>query len=431
MNFKEWMLTEGWSIDLSNIPFEELQMYLAGSSTAAVHWLANRAKFNYYGKKDLPKDFIKVVPFNRAKEVPTLQLKKYLPSFEGMKIYYGYTFVTPNSYQDSYTSSYKPRSNKAIIIDNELQQVSQYNLSSKFTKTITPNVKKLVQDLVANDIDFILNLNTNTYKASYSNLQTMIDYLWDQISQVEENPSRHLYFAAEEYFIRMWREALLRKKQELQQQFTKLGDIKDYLDVIKIAFSKVLKDFNSKYETPEGDKVRRLFLQQGAENFYRLMQGKKYDFVLYPESSSKFNELLAKKLAGLFGTTAIKGFSKKPASEITIDEPALRSHFGPDATNKMAFLKQGGIGYTGLDRATPYKPVQIKNFAQPLRRYVNMWNVAPGYKATGKRLLIIDDNIDAGGTLERLYDLIKQQQPKSVDIYSPLYIGGGHGVTHG
>lgn len=98
MDFKQWTLTEGWSIDLSNISFEELQAQLAGKSSDAVKWLVSKAQFNHYGKKDLPHDFIKVVPLNKAVEVPSVQLKRYLPSFEGVKIYYGYTFSSSANY---------------------------------------------------------------------------------------------------------------------------------------------------------------------------------------------------------------------------------------------------------------------------------------------------------------------------------------------
>jgi hypothetical protein len=206
---------------------------------------------------------------------------------------------------------------------------------------------------------------------------------------------------------------LRRKKQEIENQFTTKDDSKRYLNLIKIAFSKVLKE----PKTPDGVKVRNNFIKQAAENYARIMANKRYSVILYPESSKAFNALFANYLSKLYGVPAQQGFSKLPAGQVTIDEPAIRAHFGDRADDVTNQLKYGlPPRYPGIESYNKDKTLQIKHFKQDYRRYIKMWQPTGNYRK--------------GGTLERIYDLVKQQAPRSVDIYTPLYIGGGHGITH-
>lgn len=417
ISFKQWALTEGWNIDLSNIPFEELQAQLAGKSADAVKWLVDKAKFNYYGKKDLPHDFIKVIPLNKAVEVPSVQLKRYLPSFEGVKIYYGYTFSTSAEYEDPY-SAYTKRSNPNRIIQDQINRLEQdykkYNIPSSPKKIPPPRIVRQLDTLAQQVVDSLIKMNTLTYKSS----DPFLTAYQQVLNQYQNNRDIMVYFYYT-YFIQ-----LIKKEKELQNRFTTKEDSSRYLNSIKIAFSKVLKE----PKTPAGAATRNLFIKQAADNFYRIMGNRKYDRVVYPESSKEFNKIFADYLAKLYGTRAIQGFSKLPAGQVTLDEPSLKLHYGGRTQDKINYLQQGGMGRPGLQTANPEKTLQIKHFPQGLRRYIKMWQ--PDMNFRGKRILIVDDNVDQGGTLERIHDLAIQQKPKSIDIYTPLYIGGGHGITH-
>lgn len=436
MDFKGWMLEEGWSIDLANIPFEELQAQLAGKSSDAVHWLRDNAQFNYYGKKDALNDFIKVVPFNRSVEVPSIQLKKYIPSFEGVRIYYGYTFAKNDNYQDKY-SVYNKRANPTQVVATEIKEMedmirdlqrdaaedgSDYEFPP--TDKIPRSAAQDIQNLANQAVERIVKMNSLTYHSMNRQGSN-----WGQYYKYLEDKYGHPFtFDYNIWFNYYYLTALKNKQTQLQSQFTTKEDSAKYVNVIKIAFSKMLKE----PETPAGIKNRDNFIKQAADNFHRRMN-KRYNMVVYPESSKEFNKIFAEYLGKLYGVPAQQGFRKLPAGQVTLDKPAIQAHYGPQAKDVMDKLNYGyskGFGghYAGITTSNPDKPLQVKNFNQDYRRYIKMWEPTTNY--AGKNILIVDDNVDKGGTLERIYDLAIQQKPKSIDIYTPLYIGGGHGITH-
>lgn len=433
MNFKEWAITEGWSVDI-NVPFKELQAQLAGKQSDAVAWLRNNAKFNYYGRKDSPADFIKVVPLNSSVEVPSVQLKKYLPSFEGVRIYYGYTFAQSSNYQDKY-SVYQKRANPPEVVASEIQEIENMikelkrDMGGNYEYPPSGNIPKVMAQDISNlanqAVQRLMSINSITYQGMRRKGTNWTDY-----QRYLDSKYGHLALDEQGWFTRYYLQALKNKQVELQSQFTTKDDATKYVNIIKIAFSKMLKD----PQTDEGFRNRNIFIKQAAENFRKRMN-KPYSMVVYPYSSKDFNEEFAKYLGKLYGIPAYEGFRKLPAGQVTLDEPAIRAHYGNQAGEIMDKINYGyskGFGghYAGVTTSNPNKPLQIKNFNQDHRRYIKMWEPTPNMNFRNKSLLIVDDNVDKGGTLERIYDLVIKQKPKSVDIYTPLYIGGGHGITH-
>lgn len=424
MGFKDWIMNEGWSIDLSNIPFEELQAQLAGKSSNAIKWLKSRAQFSYSGRKDLPNDFVQVVPLNKSVEpniVPAI--KRALPSFEGMKIYYGFTFVTANNYQDKY-SSYTKRANPVNVIEDQIAKIEQdydkYKISYPPKQQPSARIAQDLDNLANHVIDTLVKTNILTYNKQMRNADEPFLHAYQQVSSQYRNDRNIL-----EYFYFVYFVNLLRRKIQLEKQFSTKEDSTKYLNAIKIAFSKSLKE----PLTANGRKTQNQFIKLAAENFHRMMSNRQYQRIVYPYSSKEFNEKFAKYLGNLYGVPALMGFGKLPAGKVSIDYPAIRAHYGDKAQAVIDTINKGtAFGHSGLESANPDKPVEIKNFPQPYRKYIKMWYPLNNYR--NKRILVIDDNLDAGGTMERIYDLVKQQQPKAVDIYVPLYIGGGHGVTH-
>lgn len=278
-----------------------------------------------------------------------------------------------------------------------------------------PRIKQYLDSLAAQVVDSLVKINTLTYKSS----DPFLNAYQQVLDQYQNNEAILVYFY-HTYFIE-----LVKKEKEIQSRFTMKEDSSRYLNIIKIAFSKVLKE----PLTPAGIKTRNLFIKQAADNFYKLMGNNQYDMVTYPESSKEFNKIFAEYVAKLYGTIAVQGFSKLPAKDVTIDEPNIKLHYNDTWQDRMNYINMGGgVGHSGLLKANPNKTLQIKNFPQNLRRYIKMWQQDVNFR--GKRILIVDDNVDQGGTLERIHDLVIKQKPKSIDIYTPLYIGGGHGITH-
>src|SRR5581483_9749690 len=249
MDFKNWVIEEGWSIDLSNIPFDELRIQLQGRSKDAVKWLLKRARFNYQGKQDLPSDFIKVVPLNKMKELPSLQLKQYLPSFEGVRIYYGYTFDTPHNYKDKY-AAWTPRANPTQTIDTAIKQLmdeftqggdSDYRvLYEPIARDEVPprKIRAYIDDNISRIINTLVNMNSLTYQAR-SHWMHQENPFGQFEDEVVNGPIGHNYYT---YLYKKYYQSLLQVKNSMQSQFTTKDDASRYLNVIKIAFSKALKE---------------------------------------------------------------------------------------------------------------------------------------------------------------------------------------------
>ena len=58
------------------------------------------------------------------------------------------------------------------------------------------------------------------------------------------------------------------------------------------------------------------------------------------------------------------------------------------------------------------------------RKYINMFKIHGDYKNAS--VLLIDDNVDGGGTFEQLFDLLIKSEPSHIDIFAPLNMSGSH-----
>ncbi len=181
-----------------------------------------------------------------------------------------------------------------------------------------------------------------------------------------------------------------------------------------------------------------------------------YDFVLYPESSSDFNKLFATELQSLFGADRLTSImiKKLPGKEVAIDKEEMKKRAlrnaqkAYDPKTKTYVLRLRSRDAETFDTPEQYaeswaqneyeklhtklksqlksdKPLAIKG-AQYLdkRRYIKLFGGTDISPISGKNVLIIDDNVVGGGTVELINDLAINvvPPPAKVDVFVPLYI---------
>jgi hypothetical protein len=414
MKFQNWVnikkLHEGYSLDSSQIPFEELKAYIDKSDPnhpnnpkmkgTTRDSLISRMKFHYTGKRDTPADFIRVVPANVTTTLPYFIggegfLKRSLPTFQGVRIYYGFKFVEENEYQDQYANYSKGvrGSSEQRIMQDELTRLEQFAEQYRHqygNYAIIPEVNK-------HEMRNYIAIHGENYQLIADNTKRTLPNVDPQ--------------AIDSYAMLMREIYLSDSIEVLKNKFTDKENAEAYLKLIRIAFARVLKEPS----TPVAKTMSRNFIKLAADNFIRWAkaQDKKYDCVTYPDSSKEFNSRLADYLAHRLNAKSVKGFEKLTGENITIDWEALNRDQPPSQVTRLK-TQIGQKLKTG-------SKLQIKNLDQHLRRYVRQWQTAEDF--AGKNILIIDDNIDQGGTFEQVHEVVQKQHPASVDIYSPLYIG--------
>ena len=218
------------------------------------------------------------------------------------------------------------------------------------------------------------------------------------------------------------------------------------------AMAKILKS-----DTPAAMVVSGQFMRLCVDQVDKLQKknGIEYDFVLYPQSSSDFNVRFATMLQDHIGVERLSPMmvSKLPGKSVTIDKGEMEARalrqaekaYDPKTKKYKLSLRTGtqlfdtAEQYAAAWAANEHsklttalgkqlssdKPLAIKG-AQYLdkRRYIKMFSDEGLAVISGKNVLIVDDNVVGGGTVELINDLAVNVEPppNRVDVFVPLYI---------
>lgn len=197
-----------------------------------------------------------------------------------------------------------------------------------------------------------------------------------------------------------------------------------------------------------------------------------YDYVVMPESSrdrdsKNFNDLLADKLCQAIGATKVNGASniprvleakKLPPSAVKIDYDQLYEYAKKNAPQKTSnrrnvyyYTEKGKKGKKGkshefqtreeyadfwaknsykilddiLKRQAGRKVIDISEIPQDKRRFVKIFSPEGLEEASGANILLIDDNVVAGATVQLINELLRKlggRRPNRVDVFVPLRI---------
>lgn len=468
LEFSGWLYNEGFHLDMSEIPHQEIMDALGNlKAKNAVRDIAmQRGKFGYE-RKDHLEDLIHLEPIIKSKILPYVIPSHPLQSFEEKhaKIYYAFAFSPIEEFGDSQVvepvlkrvgRGYNWEANKDERIERineilaEIEKQLEF-INSKpalFAKRIT------VQEMVKTGILKAVNYG-NPPDSYFCDPVTKKPYNLDPNQTVLQKQLSKLEVKLLHYH-ETYRKQLSQIQSQIGGPENKISDKNlgnQYYNALKLAFTKILKHPQS----PGSKKLQIKFMDEAIAYFLRANGNKRYNIVLYPESSSEFNKLFAAKLAKKFGTKAFQAFNKPSVGTApTLDEKGLRYEFARRAKEKHAAgekypvkIGKGGSGGVSAEddsdgtlhfqQKLPYlqdlltkrlnnkkATSRISNFTdKDFRKYVNMFDTIKGnYK--GQDVLLIDDNVDGGGTFERLFDLLIKQNPRSIDIFAPLNMGGTH-----
>jgi hypothetical protein len=241
---------------------------------------------------------------------------------------------------------------------------------------------------------------------------------------------------------------------------------KSILRKIAISFAQSLK-----HPSPKEEALKNQMIDNCVEIFNTLSDNIEYDSIVVPQSSSRFAAELAEKLEIANSITTIPKSQFKDV-EIDVDELYNRAEqlydnnkyhdrlkitkvtydkYAPlfisylkdkndTAANQIPATLHTDVVYNNDDnfpllwtakeggKLSSYinknqkNPLNIKNvLTGDKRKYLKVFET-PQESFENKRILIIDDNIVSGGTIEQIHNLISQQGPNIVDMFVPFFI---------
>jgi hypothetical protein len=392
LNFKQW-LNEGFWLKTQELPdsarkeFAELAKGLMEgkvSKTAFIRFLIDM--HNAYGifnfiEEDRPADFIHIEPLNKAQSLPTMEIKDRLPDFEGVNVFYGFKFVPAKKYTSTLVN---------FTWETRYKQLRKNIEQYKHIEPLLPYLDKVKE---------AIDKAGGMYQAASQLLQKMgIRITPEQVGEIFNLGS------------------LLQQEEDLKTKspvFTGKG-AKTFLNAMQQAFLKVLKHGKSA-------QLRDQFIDMAINHFARLNSTKCYDYIIYPPSSSKFNEELAlgfsakytNNMGGRCIAEPLDSFEKR--DDVEIDMFNLVKQFGKEKAKEKAAYLQSQIA---LGKG------EIKNIHSRDKHFLRMFKPTTGneIKYKNKMILVVDDNIASGATMQQIHHILRKQYPKRIDIYTPLYV---------
>lgn len=361
---------------------------------------------------DYPNDFIRIQPVFSSESLPIKAADpKSLSSFDA-EILYGFEAVEASEFFDSNASlndqvseirsmydeiidtSFRHKPNKAPkTIDDFNVYISDISLQINRLRRSGQEVDYLKEALsYANNIKNLLI----QYKSAYT---TTIDGLFKQLNK-NKNQSKNSSNA--------------------------------YINKLVMAFAKAVKGPKS----PDERLVRNKFIRLSADLFIKHIP-EVFDIILIPQSSQSFNKLFAAVLSEnrkpMYGVHEI---TKRTVGELEFNRTELIRIAGRIDRRVDAELGRVPTPEEWADREInklqsrlpndPNVVPQIHNFSSgDKRRYVKMYKMDHKIAdyVIGAKVLIVDDNVAHQGTIELLYDLLKEESlPESVTIFTPLLL---------
>ena len=401
----------------------------------------HKSPFTKFSDEDNPEDFIKVEPLNKTEELPvfTVREKEQLPSFEGSTINYGLEFNT--SKDVAKIPSLAPMEQAIEEKKKEGQEIGEALKKSKlrFYLNSDNSYPKAEQKLkIIKDLQKDFRDRDKQWPISrFEHLANMINGKFQEENLKPESEAKIIKY------LENWREwvkstdesGLMRPpayrkrikniENELCNMYEKLVERKKTtVHAIQQAFMKKLKHPN-----PDDKKLQEHFIKLTADNYIRLKKDVHYDYIVYPQSSSGFNEELAYELASHYNATPVNAISKitQPKVDTTslywsklsdterkernlypaLHTPKAGESKGAELERLKAQLPQDAVQGDGNKAAGQVKNVKFGGF-RPFIKNLELNRDAMGSAEEkegvgfkGNSILFIDDNISSSGTIQR------------------------------
>jgi hypothetical protein len=449
LNFKDWL--EGFRVDYSKLPDflqapndDDFEAFLQKPSSVSIggfdssNILGARKKEaieQLHQIEDLmifdrsinqPEDFIKINT-NSSNMLDTLSItdSQRLNSFKS-KILYGMKFEMDGEKVAVYfkeklkklTEDYErlttTRRSVDIRLNADIQKIIlriYEALQSKGAyieqiKKHMPGMMPAELDKIAVTYDVVRDASNNISALMIGGGKSKVKLDWQKIKQVIDQSN-----AGDTPKITTLRKEIKALK-EVMDRFKNNIKYKDqWNNIIQQVFLK-----KTKHPATAADrKLQERFVELSVENYVKFIKDGYYDMILYPESSSSLNKMIATELGKHYGCEATLGFNKKEM--ITIDVHSFikkNSHLsGEKLTGALNRLRNQIVGSNGA----------IKNISIN-QAFVRNWNVNSELlkKINKKIILVVDDNFRSGGTLQAINKVLwNVGSPRYVGYYVPLY----------
>jgi hypothetical protein len=427
-HFKNWL--EGWGIDYQQLPSDLTDNYgnlktKTSIRNQAMDSLYKSPFITFDSQKDRPEDFVNIEPLMQAKNLFQFNLtgKQILPSWEGATIYYGFRFSTP---QEKISQE---KREEMLRMQNEVKNLKT-QLKKVTMKTLSPLQRKIVDE----EWEIMKDRNNMTPEGYEKYLPIFVN------NRLKKENQTGLSWTKIQAYLKRKREKgdsayklkkIISEKEEIIEKYRiEIENKNTFLNAVERAFLKKMKHPS----TSEDQAFSHNFIKTAVDHFVRL-NNRHYEYILYPESSSNMNEQLALELALKIGAEPINGFKK--LENPTIDthnyaainkpDPNQRGLGGPDDT-----IYKNLYGNRGLQNTIQSSKGEIKKFTfgKQFRSFVRNWEMQPGLKGSeenqkgisikNKRLLVIDDNVDSGGTFQAINHILVKHKPRRIDYYAPI-----------
>lgn len=398
-----------------------------------------------YRPEDRPEDIVHLQPLDSAQSLSTLpnDPNRQLPSFAKAKIYYAFK-VVPN------TSFVNPEAGIDQKEDYTQALQDAIDVSHKPTRDAIKSANSL------EDVEQILRKV--------------------QIAQVDRNMGQKSRDSAKESEgpIRTLRQAMVdngfQTLDELEAYSRSAADYNDYKQKFLFHAAQSLARKIKNPQTVGEARMSTAILLRAVQNFRRVMGGN-FDFIVYPESSKQFNLHMAEEFKSIYPNAQIVPLSKLAGSSTTIDADAIYDRASKlhnmavsgqkmPARLNMDLERRSHVTSSKMYNIADLPPVENNETLKPADpRWVDWWSAQlagkleaamrragdrpivakdlqmlghdkrylqmfsqPGVDCRDKSILVVDDNVAYGSTMEIIHDMLYKSRPRSIMLFTPFYM---------
>ena len=406
--FQNWLkIREGFGIN-----YDELPNFMRPNSydVSRINQDKQNVDLIYQSKainfdpQDRPQDFICIKKVN---SVQTLHIpaKLVLPSFRA-SILYGMKMC-------------KPKNSFSAPVRQLVKQIAEINDQLKLIRN--KDVRKDIQILIYQYYQYVLE------KCPNPDWKVISEYINAKLEGQIKKPYtiRKLQNIIKAIKLDQTRSQVEAQRNALQAEY---DTVRANFDSEPNLFNIIQRVFLKKIKFPitqEDIILQTQFVNLAVDNYKKLRPNYTYDYVVYPQSRSNLNQIIAERFATLYGAIPIKGFEKLAVPEIDVTSFMRNNPEMPpeERTKIMQDLKKRLASSSG----------QIKNIHHIHRPFVRNWqmaadlkkNVRPTDEISGlqnRKILLIDDNVASSGTFQSIHHLLLKQSPKLIHIYTPLLV---------
>lgn len=418
------VLAEGFGFQTEHDPQALLAAQPPGKKGAGGFKSFFQGSTLYFKPEDSPSDIVKVVPALEQKDLSTYVDDKALPNFKGT-IFYGFKTVAGDEYRTSGLDKILVPLEKALAIAGgkipEALTVGQCRRLAAMARTGDVR-SRYPQDVAKADAleaaaKIAVQVRT-AYGWKGKRGSSPEDFCIHNAMQLvkQRTGNNYAHDAAYELARR------LKKPQSGDEQI-----VTQFIDLCETQLAKI-------------DPIA-------------------YDYVVAPQSSGSFNKALAKRLADTRGSEFLE-IQKHLGKNVTVNRDQLYQQGlrnAPKAERDGKFqrhqmevveehTKRERVTYeydTPEEYASDWadnehqklekyvskmpksKPAEIKDQEwADKRRYMKLFNPEGAEKAAGQTVLMVDDNMVSGGTIELVYEILQglTPPPRRLDIFIPLLL---------